>query len=115
VAGVQVVHESGRVLAADAETADSPLARARGLMFRRSVPEGYALVFPFGGVGQRSLHMLCVPFPIDACWLCDGIVEKTATLRPWVGLGRGRADTVIEFPAGTLDGVAAGDAVRVEA
>jgi uncharacterized membrane protein (UPF0127 family) len=114
VAGVQrIVHESGRVLADEVETANALAARARGLMFRRSIPEGYALVFPFDGAGRRRLHMVCVPFPIDACWLRDGVVERTATLRPWIGTGAARADTVIEFPAGALDGVAPSDAIEV--
>lgn len=103
----------GDVLATDAETADSFLAKARGLMFRRSIPEGYALVFPFDGVGSRDLHMVFVPFAIDALWLVDGEVKKRKRLRPWLGLGFGRADTVIELPAGAADGVAVGDRIEL--
>ncbi|WP_425499682.1 DUF192 domain-containing protein [Halorarum halobium] len=104
---------AGRVLAADAETADSFLAQARGLMFRRSVPEGYALVFPFEEVGSRDLHMVFVPFAIDALWLVDGEVRERKRLRPWLGIGVGEADTVIELPAGAADGVEAGDRIEL--
>jgi len=101
------------VLASDVDVARSTLEQARGLMFRRSVPEGYALVFPFDEVDAQWLHMLFVPFAIDALWLVDGEVRTVKRLAPFVGLGRGRADTVVELPAGAADGVAVGDEVRL--
>ena len=101
------------VLASDVDVARSTLQQARGLMFRRSVPEGYALVFPFEEVDTQWLHMLFVPFAIDALWLVDGEVTERTRLAPFVGLGRGRADTVVELPAGAADGVAVGDEVRL--
>ncbi|WP_299332563.1 DUF192 domain-containing protein [Haloplanus sp.] len=107
-------HDSNRcVLAADAAVADSVLGKARGLMFRRSFP-GDGLVFPFGGGGTRTLHMVCVTFDIDAVWVLDCRVERVARLPAWTGLGRASADTVIELPAGTADAVTAGDEIRVE-
>lgn len=112
--GVRVVHVTGadrRVLADDVETADGPFGRGRGLMFRRSIPDNYALVFQFDGQGPRDLHMVFVPFAIDALWLCDGIVQQVRTLHPWTGHGRAVADTVIELPAGTAADVQAGDQV----
>ena len=109
---MRVLHD-GEVLAAEVEVADTALARARGLMFRRSVPDDYALVFRFGDAGRRSVHMLFVPFPLDVLWLVDGTVQRVRRLRPWVGLGFGRADTLVELPAGAADGVGTGDAVVV--
>ena len=35
-------------------------------------------------------------------------------LSAWTGLGRARADTVVELPAGAADGLEAGDAVSIE-
>lgn len=102
-----------RVLATDVEAADSLVSQTRGLMFRRSVPDDYALVFRFDGTDSRSLHMLFVPFAIDAVWLVEGEVTKVKRLRPWIGLGWGTADTVIELPAGAADGVEPGDTVEV--
>lgn len=117
---MRLVHRRGppddrteRLLASDVDIARSRLAQARGLMFRRSIPEEYALVFPFDGVEARTLHMLFVPFAIDAVWLVDDEVTATARLSPFVGLARGDADTVVELPAGAADAVAVGDEVVV--
>lgn len=110
---MQVIHADGkRVLASDAAVADSTLTRAVGLMFRRSPPED-ALVFRFEGQATRRLHMLFVPFDIDALWLVEGEVSEVARLHAWTGFGRARADTVIELPAGGADDVAIGDTVEL--
>ncbi|SHG41954.1 hypothetical protein SAMN05443636_0190 [Halobaculum gomorrense] len=102
-----------RVLATQVDVADSFGSQARGLMFRRSVPEEYALMFRFEEADSRSLHMLFVPFAIDAVWLVDGEVTKVKRLRPWIGLGWGTADTVIELPAGAAEDVEPGDSVEI--
>ncbi|QLC34678.1 DUF192 domain-containing protein [Halarchaeum sp. CBA1220] len=113
---MRVVHERGgeSVLASDVEVADSVLSRARGLMFRRSIPPGYALVFEFGGRARRDVHMVFVPFAIDVLWLVDEEVQRVATLAAWTGLASAEADRLIELPAGRADGVRVGDTVRVE-
>lgn len=114
---MQVVHEADgdeRVLATDVDVADGILSKGRGLMFRRSVPDDYALVFPFRRASTRGLHMVFVPFDIDALWLADDEVVAVKRLAAWTGHGRDRADTVIELPAGAADGVEPGDTVRVD-
>lgn len=113
---MRLVHEQAgetRTLASRVEVAESVLAQARGLMFRRSVPDDYALVFPFGSVGRRSLHMVFVPFDIDAVWLREEEVEQVARLRAWTGLDWGRADCILELPAGGAADVAVGDRIRL--
>lgn len=80
-------------------------------MFRQSLPDDAALVFRFQTQADRPLHMVFVPFAIDAVWLCDEVVQRVATLSPWTGHGRAVADTVIELPAGGASGVSAGDRV----
>lgn len=102
-----------RVLASDAERATGLLAKARGLMFRRSIPDGYGLVFPFERVRSRPIHMLFVPFPLDVLWLVDDEVTGVARLRPWLGFGHSTADTVVELPAGTAADVEPGDTVEI--
>jgi uncharacterized membrane protein (UPF0127 family) len=114
---MRVLHErdgSDRMLATDVDVAASTTSRARGLMFRRSIPDDYALVFEFDGAAARDVHMLFVPFPIDAVWIVEDEVTQIKRLRSWVGLGRARADTLLELPAGAADDVAVGDIVRVD-
>lgn len=101
---MRVAHESGRILAREVEMAEPVLSQGTEMFFRRSVPDGYALAFRFAEQQQRAIRMLFVFTSLDVCWLRDGIVEETRTLRPWIGHASAVADTVIEFPAGTLDG-----------
>lgn len=114
---MRVVHEAAggdRTLASDVEIADGIVSQGLGLMFRRSLPEDNALVFPFDGVSKRRLHMAFVPFDIDAIWLLEGEVQATKRLSAWTGHGRAAADTVIELPAGTASEVSTGDVIRVD-
>jgi len=125
---VRVVHgtEDGgdaTVLATEVETAETVGEQAKGLMGRSSLPDEYALVFRFeeppGWVPAplthwRSIHMLFVRVPLDVLWIMGGTVRKVKTVPPWIGLGLGRADTVVELPAGAAEDVAVGDIVRVE-
>jgi uncharacterized membrane protein (UPF0127 family) len=124
---MRVVHDPGdgeagsQVLATEVEVAESTLATARGLMFRRSLPEGFALVLELGG-GRLSrgpswqfVHMLFVGVPLDVVWLVGDEVTRATRLSAWTGFGAARADRVVEFPAGNAEDVTAGDAVRVEA
>ncbi|MEF8778026.1 MAG: DUF192 domain-containing protein [Natronomonas sp.] len=114
---MRLVHEAGgteQLLATDVDIADGIVSQGLGLMFRRSIPEGYALVFPFSGVSKQSLHMVFVPFDIDALWLVDGRVRAKKRLSAWTGYGRAEADTVVELPADAADAVSVGDAVRIE-
>lgn len=114
---MRIAHETAdgdRTLATEVEVAEGIVSQGLGLMFRRSIPDEYALVFPFSSVSKRRLHMVCVPFDIDAVWLVDGEVEAVERLQAWWGRGGYRADTVIELPAGAADGVEPGDWVVVE-
>lgn len=114
---VRIVHETAdeaRTLAPEVELAEGIVSQGLGLMFRRSIPDNYALVFPFSDVSKRGLHMVFVPFDIDAIWLVDGTVEATKRLAAWTGYGRAAADTVIEMPAGTASAASPGDEIRIE-
>lgn len=102
------------VLATEVSTADSALARALGFMFNRSIGEAEALVFRFGDVGRRDVHMLFVPFGLDVLFVVDGEVERVETLPAWLGFASAEADTVIELPAGSAAGVWEGDRVEVD-
>nr|WP_275575414.1 DUF192 domain-containing protein [Halolamina pelagica] len=101
-------------LADDVERADGLLSQGRGLMFRRSIPEGYGLVFSFDEPATRTIHTLFVFEPIDVLWLVDDEVINVERLRPFRGLAHGLADTVVELPAGVAENVKPGDTVRIE-
>ncbi len=101
------------MLASEVDVADSFLSRARGLMFRTSIPAGYALVFEFDEPKRRDVHMVFVPFAIDVLWLVDDEVQRVETLSAWTGLDAAEADRLIELPAGAAAGVRVGDTVRV--
>ena len=110
-----MVRHQGAPLATDVEIARSLPARMARLMFRRSVPEDFALVFPFETGGRRSVAMVFGPTPIDVLWGTHNQVTWRSTLTPWTGFGRRFANTVIELAPRAAGGVADGDRVTVAA
>ena len=116
---MRLVHEpvsgGASTLASTVETADSLLEKARGLMFRRSLPPEYALAFRFSTVRRRTIHMLFVFVPLDVVWVVDGTVRHVERLESWHGFASGEADLLLELPAGAADAVEPGDHVRLEA
>ncbi len=82
-------------------------------MFRRSIPDDYALAFRFDGIALRDVHMVFVPFPLDIVWTHDGEVQHVEQLSAWTGLAKASADTLFELPAGTASDVTIGDSVRL--
>ncbi|WP_226006835.1 DUF192 domain-containing protein [Natrinema salinisoli] len=101
-------------LATTVDLADSLVSQTLGLMFRRSIPDDYALAFQFDSIKTRDLHMLFVFFPIDTVWVVDGVVQRVETLRPWRGFAREDADLIVELPAGTAADVDPGDRLVLE-
>jgi len=105
----------GTVVARDYDVADGFLSRARGLMFRRSIPDDYALVFEFSRERRANLHMLFVPFDIDVIFAdSEGVVTQVRTLPAWKGTASSRAATVVETAAGSAEGVDEGDTLVVD-
>ncbi|WP_227375834.1 DUF192 domain-containing protein [Haladaptatus halobius] len=113
---MRVVHESdgaSKTLATNVETADPFLSQARGLMFRRSILDDYALAFRFDAAAARDVHMVFVPFPLDMVWTRDEDVRRVERLRPWLGRAKADADVMFELPAGSASAVEVGDSVRL--
>lgn len=104
----------GGILATDVEEAEGIVGELKGLMFRETLPEDFAMVFDFGRAGYRSIHMLFVRLPLDVLWLQADEVVHLKTLSPWTGVGIARADRVVELPAGATADVETGDRVIVE-
>lgn len=105
---------TGAVLAQNASIARSVVARTRGLMFRRGLAEGEALVIE----PCSSIHMMWMLFPIDAVFYNrEGVVTKVArNVKPWIGFsmgGRG-ARAVIEMRVGDANGVEPGHRLSFE-
>lgn len=112
-----------RVLATDVERPTSTLSNAKGLRFRRDLPEDYAFVMDvarpagvpvLGGPRWAVVDMLFVHVPLDVLWLVEGEVAAKKLLRPWTGMAAERADTIVELPAGAAADVTVGDTVRIE-
>jgi len=104
-----------RNLATEVEVADGLFSRGLGLMFRRSIPDDYALAFRHDAASSRGLHMLFVPFDIDVVWTVDEEVTRVERLSAWTGRATAEADDLFELPAGAADDVEVGDRVWLEA
>jgi uncharacterized protein len=93
------VESGGRTLATHVENASTPWTRMKGLLGRRSVPPGYAMVIE----PCRSIHTWFMRCAIDAVFVDkDGRVVKVASdVRPFrlVSGGAG-ARAVVELASG---------------
>ncbi len=104
--------ESGRVLASQAREARNYWQRFRGLMLRRSLAPGEALLIE----PCSSIHMMFMLFSIDAVFYDrSGRMTKVAqNVKPWIGMawgGRG-AHGVVELPRGAASGLIVGDHIE---
>jgi uncharacterized protein len=97
----------GTVVTSDVEMADTLLKQVVGLMFRKSIPPGYAMIFDLRREQYVSIHMMFVFFPIDIVYLDRDrrIVDVKRRLRPWTGMAvPGKpARYAIEMPAGAAE------------
>ena len=82
------------------EIADSFSKRLFGLMGKRALPPGYALVFP----NTRSIHTCFMRMPIDVMYLdAEDRVLGTQTIEPWrLGKAPKGTATVVECAAGSI-------------
>jgi hypothetical protein len=105
----------------DAEVADTPARKQRGLSGRPALPDGQGLLFPYDAPGRHGFWMPDMHFDIDILWIRAGRIvhvaagvshqDPTTVHRPPTP-----ADLVLELPAGTAArrGFRVGDAVTVE-
>lgn len=100
----------GRPVAA-AEVADTVLTRARGLLFRRELPEALVLR------PCSSVHGAWMRVPLDVALLArDGEVLHAQVLRPWgISATRRGVRDVLEAPLGSFArwGLVAGSRVAL--
>ena len=105
----------------DAEVADTPARKQRGLSGRASLGEAEGMLFPYPEPGLHGFWMPDMRFDIDILWIRAGRIvhvesrvskdDPTRVYRPPES-----ADLVLELPAGTAErrGFRVGDAVEVE-
>jgi len=87
------------------------LEQARGCIACRSPPPE-PMIWDYEEASRHSLHMLGVPFPLEAAFVRDESVVAVEHLRPWLGVAAARADTVIEYAPDAHE-LAVGDSVSV--
>lgn len=64
-------------LTIDAEIAESPSEQAKGLMFRRSMPEQSGMLFPYQGTREITMWMKNTMLPLDMVFIrADGIIHR---------------------------------------
>lgn len=95
----------GARIATHIEYATTMLQMSRGLMFRKDIPDDYALVFVSSEPKNIFVHALFMRFPIDAIFLNeDKIIIDIARLNPWSGYRYVKnVAYLIEMNAGTSD------------
>lgn len=100
------------------ELAADDASRAKGLMFRRELPEGRGMLFDFHREQEISMWMENTYIPLDMIFIAgDGrirhIAENTVPLSRATVSSRGPVRGVLEVIAGTVRklGIAPGDRV----
>lgn len=100
------------------ELAETPRAVERGLMYRKSLPEGQGMLFDFGSEQPINMWMKNTFIPLDMIFIgADGrvrrIVENTKPLSTRLIPSGEPARAVLEINAGTARrlGIAPGDLV----
>jgi len=106
------------VVVFNVELAVTPEEHAKGLMYRKEVPQGYGMLFDFGHDQELSFWMKNTYVSLDMIFIRgDGrilrIAENTEPLSTRIVPSEGPARAVLEVVAGTARklGIAPGDRV----
>jgi uncharacterized membrane protein (UPF0127 family) len=101
------------------EIADTPKARARGLMLRKSMPENHGMLFDFGAERPVSMWMKNTYIPLDMVFIgrdgrVVGVAADTEPLSERIITSPEPAYAVLELNAGAARRIslAPGDRVR---
>lgn len=95
---MQLVNERGRVVCARCILAETALARAKGLLGRRSLEPGQGLLLR----PASAVHTAFMRFAIDVVFLDRElrVIDVAPELRPWRMTARRGARAVLELASG---------------
>jgi uncharacterized protein len=101
-----------------AEIADTPALRERGLMFRHKLPENRAMLFDWGNVSEVAMWMKNTYIPLDMIFITKSgsvanVAENTVPFSETIIPSDGPVAGVLEVAAGTAKriGLKPGDTV----
>lgn len=92
------------ILATNAKLAKGFFERLIGLMFKKKLEHGNALIIPY----CNWIHTFFMRFPIDVIYINEEykIVDSIIALKPWnITSPRIKAQHVIELPNGSLSNI----------
>lgn len=102
----------------EAEVAETPAEKAVGLMFRRSVPDGTGMLFPYETAQEVTMWMRNTYVALDMIFIrADGVVHRiearTEPLSERVIASQGAVTAVLELAGGAAErlGLKPGDRV----
>jgi uncharacterized membrane protein (UPF0127 family) len=80
---ITLVNSQGQDITVEAELADNMTMRAKGLMFRKSLPEYGGMLFVFDQPAYRGFWMLNTTIPLDVIFIdADGSVVDVQEMEP---------------------------------
>ena len=66
-----------------AEVADRPASRAKGLMYRESLPDNHGMLFVFDAPSRQCMWMKNTPLPLSVAFIkADGRISNIAQMQP---------------------------------
>jgi len=104
----------GNVVCEEAEIADTPILRLRGLLGRDSLATGHGMLID----PAPSIHSAFMRFEFDAVFLDRGlrVVKLSERIPPWRMRSAKHARSVLELAAGEIEcrGIQVGDELAVD-
>ncbi len=102
---LHVLKYNGIVIAKNVEYARTVLNQMLGLMFRKHIPQDFAMIFVMKRLSSVNVHMLFMRFPIDVIFLNEEKeISGLSGLNPWTGYkAMDNIKYVVEIEAGTIE------------
>ncbi len=89
---VQIVNGDSKSIRIDVEIADNDIDRARGLMYRKTIPAGRGMLFVFGREQYLNFWMKNTYVPLSIAYIGkEGVIQEIYDMKP--------LDTSITYPS----------------